>query len=843
MTAAAFMFLEPWAFWLLLLLPLYLFWAHFSRSPLERRRLAWVTLLRSLLLLLVCLALARPVLFRKQADRVVVVVEDVSESAGGKAMDVARRFEKGLAALDHPAKRILRIQAGARAVRAGSGPPPPGGTDLEGALRLAGALVPRRIPGDVVVVSDGGADRGRPEREAVKLALRGIPVHTIAVHRNPGADAYPVRAALPDPWYPWETREVKVLLASDRTGRGRVTLVLDGVPGPEAETQVREGRDTLVSLPLRVGRPGGHFLEVRWSAPWDAVKGNDVFRIPFAVQDPPGVIWCRSGPGDPAHLLEGAGFRVERVRPRGLDQALGGTEVPALVVLDDVPARAVGKKAMESLARLVSFNGTGLLLAGATSSFGPGGYAGTPLEPVLPVFLEQREERRDPSVALVLIIDTSGSMGNRVDLAKEVARLAIRRLKPHDKVGIVEFYGHKRWAAPIQPASNQIEILRALNRLQAGGGTVLLPAIEEAYYGLLDVTTRFKHVLILTDGGVERGPFETLVRRMSEAGITVSTVLVGPGRDSDFLLNLAQWGRGRYYQAPGRFDLPEIILKQPTSSLLPPFLPPPLEVRKKSGAPELEGLDLAEAPPLSGAVETRSRPGAEVLLEVAGGAPLFARWRWGLGAAACWTTQTQGPMLGDWAGWSGYGRILRSLARTLVKRGGRPRLQVRAEREGGKVLLRVKAVDREGSPLYPGRLAVFQNGKEIGEARPYAPGRFRILLPAGKAVSAWRIQVTGPGGERLTRWTALPLRVRRAETALGEVDGALLSSLRVHPSALEDPSPADLEGRVAMEGSRTLPFLLSPWLLLAALFLYLFEILLRRLPPSSRGKGPMEVTP
>ena len=87
------------------------------------------------------------------------------------------------------------------------------------------------------------------------------------------------------------------------------------------------------------------------------------------------------------------------------------------------------------------------------------------LAAVLPVEAVQKEEKRDPSCALVVIIDTSGSMGGgRVQLAKEVARLSMRRLLPHDKVGIVEFYGAKRWAAPLQPASNAIELERALNR-------------------------------------------------------------------------------------------------------------------------------------------------------------------------------------------------------------------------------------------------------------------------------------------------------------------------------------------------------------------------------------------
>jgi hypothetical protein len=121
------------------------------------------------------------------------------------------------------------------------------------------------------------------------------------------------------------------------------------------------------------------------------------------------------------------------------------------------------------------------VLAGTHQNLGPGGYAPSPLQDVLPVRMPQREERRDPSVSLVLIVDTSGSMGGgRLELAKEVARLAIQKLQPHDKVGLIEFHGSKRWAAPLQPGTNTIEITRALNRLQVGGGTIIYEALEES---------------------------------------------------------------------------------------------------------------------------------------------------------------------------------------------------------------------------------------------------------------------------------------------------------------------------------------------------------------------------
>src|SRR5207253_3340070 len=119
-----------------------------------------------------------------------------------------------------------------------------------------------------------------------------------------------------------------------------------------------------------------------------------------------------------------------------------------------------------------------LLGTGGPASFRPGGWADSRLASIPPVRMPQEIERQDPSANAVFIIDTSGSMtGPRISLAKEVVRLALRRLQPQDKAGIVEFYGSKRWAAPIQSAANHLDLNRALNRLTAGGGTVIFPAI------------------------------------------------------------------------------------------------------------------------------------------------------------------------------------------------------------------------------------------------------------------------------------------------------------------------------------------------------------------------------
>ena len=230
--------------------------------------------------------------------------------------------------------------------------------------------------------------------------------------------------------------------------------------------------------------------------------------------------------GSRAALADLIGPGVELSEPSTADLSDVDLRAFDLVILDDRPAAKTPRAFQERLATAVRERGLGLFASGGSGAFGAGGYHETPIEEILPVEFVQKEEKKDPSTSLAIIIDTSGSMsGNRIRLAKEVTRLAIRRLLPHDKVGIVEFYGTKRWAAPLQSAANAIDIQRALNRLDAGGGTVLFPAVEEAYYGLRNMQTRYKHCLVLTDAGVESGAYEQLMRKMARDGISVSTVL------------------------------------------------------------------------------------------------------------------------------------------------------------------------------------------------------------------------------------------------------------------------------------------------------------------------------
>ncbi|MGB0684615.1 MAG: VWA domain-containing protein [Planctomycetota bacterium] len=794
--------LQPW---FLLLLPV-VAWPWIGKGAARDRGQA---LLRGVVLALVVLSLARPVsLVEDAAPEVVMLLDQSASLASGEA----DRGEEAATNL----RESLPADAAVQTIRFGDG------SSLGGALDAAVRALPPTGPSAVVLASDGAATALDWGRALANLRAQGIPVSVL-----PLAD---------------EADELRVV------GLRAEGLLREGHPARLIATVA--GRHERARLSLHREGEEGAALAV---SPWFAVDGRREVALAFeaeqagfvrlvamvegdgegvdlraadnrlartvAVQDPLQVLHLagrmQDGDGQLAKLL-GPGFDL--TQPASLDQVNLGTQ--SLVWLDDLEAEAVPASFQEQLRAAVQQQGVGMVMSGS-AAFGPGGWSETPIEEMLPVSFVQKEEKRDPSTTLCVIIDTSGSMGgNRVQLAKEVARLAINRLLPHDKVGIVEFYGAKRWAAPIQPASNRIELERALNRLDAGGGTVILPAIEEAWYGMKNVNTRYKHVLVLTDGGVETGPFESVLRRMADDGMNVSTVLIGPETHSEFLVNLANWGKGRFYNVPNRFNLPEVILKQPATARLPAYRPGPHRVQGRGGLAWWATTDLEDLPPLDGYVETEARPGAEVMMStVAGAHPLLASWRDGLGRVTAMTMSPVGPDTRGWQDWEPFGTMMaQALTRTAgeaepfrytLTRDGREVL-LTAERNRPHALLpQAVVLDRDGD------LAFLEVAADRFEARFTVDPANPVRVLAGRT----RLVADPPAAPELQvdPRAALPLAGLAALTGGRELDGV------------------DFTGLPLRSGAGLLLRERAPWTLALALVLLLAELAWRRRPQGTGG--------
>jgi len=152
-------------------------------------------------------------------------------------------------------------------------------------------------------------------------------------------------------------------------------------------------------------------------------------------------------------------------------------------------------------------------------------------------------------VEMLYMIDVSGSMaGTSIEQAREALLQALDRLRPGDRFGILAFNHQYREFAP-EPlpvtSENLAQARQYVLRLQAGGGTEMLPALlrlmrKPATPGYL------RHIILLTDGdlGNEEDIFAALHRDLGNARLY--TVAIGSAPNLFLATKMAQFGRGTF---------------------------------------------------------------------------------------------------------------------------------------------------------------------------------------------------------------------------------------------------------------------------------------------------------
>ena len=224
------------------------------------------------------------------------------------------------------------------------------------------------------------------------------------------------------------------------------------------------------------------------------------------------------------HLEEGlAGEEIEvEVRPEsGVPDDINDLLNYDVLILSDVSADRFAPGAMEAVKTYVREMGGGLVMLGGEHSFGLGGYYRTPIEDVLPVKMPIKKNIEKPNLALVLVIDKSGSMsGNKIELAKEAAIASAEVLKGNDRFGVVAFDGAAQWITPITDSTEMGAITSTIARLMPGGGTNIYNGLHEAYpAGFVDRDARPIVPSI--------GRWPPTHRRLGRARSTTSTSSVG----------------------------------------------------------------------------------------------------------------------------------------------------------------------------------------------------------------------------------------------------------------------------------------------------------------------------
>ncbi len=694
--------LSPFFFWMI--------GRSLADLPLPQRILS--VALRVAFVVLLALGLSRLARTATTQKVCTVYLVDVSESVPDAAIEDARaEIAKGLA--EKPEDALVRVITFAKRPRVvpladdakevpalerhdvASEKAKPGertglgaGTDIASAMQLAYGLYPAGYLRRAVVYSDGVQTEGDALAEANRARDFGVKVYTAPYHRPVPGEVALRDLRVPDKVRVGEPFNLHANIFSSRPQKVKATLkqgeAINGLDGIRTLDLRAGDNDVTWKSVVRVAGEVTYALDLA-EIPEDRFKENNRFAVSVAVPGRPAVLYVEGNTSRASYLasaLTAQELEVDVRGPRELPSSIRELERYDFVILSDAPAEAVSLTQQDAIESYVRDLGGGFLFAGGEAGYGLGGWYHTTVERILPVRMDSEKKRDEPQVAMVLVIDRSGSMsGLPMEMAKAAAKATADTLSSDDLLEVVAFDSSPTRVVRMTAAKHRARIQNDIARIQPGGGTEIFSALDAAYQSLTVTRARRKHVILLTDGQAPKNGIRDLAQAMAAEGITVSTVGLGSGVDESLLRNdISEPGGGRFYRVADPQQLPRVFTRETEMVSRNSAVEEYFQVRVAAPADFMRGIDFASSPFLHGYVATKMKPPpAQELLSSEVGEPILARWHVGLGWSLAWTSDVKNLWAVEWLRWPGYGQFWGQLVREHMRQKKRQVFDMRAE--------------------------------------------------------------------------------------------------------------------------------------------------------------------
>ncbi|MFL5673713.1 MAG: VWA domain-containing protein, partial [Chloroflexota bacterium] len=791
-----------------------------------RRRVALVV--RTLLLAALVFALAGFQLVLPVDRLATVFVVDMSDSVGNAGREDALAFLRdtlkerpdgdvaGIVAFGKGAL-VERLPSDLSEIDRLASTPVKSATDIGAALRLATALFPDDAQKRIVLLSDGNDTSGGGQAEAALAASQGVRIETRQIGLGDVDEVLIERLTTPSTARLGESVPVTVEVRSNVAQTATVRLFADGALAATKPVELPAGATT-VTFDVKPTEAGFHTFRAVVEAARDTFSENDRADSNTIVKGEPRTLVLAGDDKVAAELvaaLKNQRQEVDSVVPEALPTDFASLASYDSVVLVDVPRVRLDDRQLAALQVYVRDLGKGLVMVGGPKSYGAGGYQKTPLEETLPVDMGVRDRQKQPDVALVVVIDQSGSMaachcntfngGNpggagsgiggvqKVDIGKEAILRAAAALTERDQLGVVGFNEAAHWVVRTQPLGGIADLQGQIAGIRADGQTNIFAGLDQAVTSLEGTSATRRHIILLTDGWSRSGQYDGILAKMKADGITLSTVGAGGGANP-FLEQLARQGGGRFYAATNPSSIPDIFLKETQQVSGQQIVEEPFFPIQTSSSPILRGLD-GGLPQLRGYNGTTIKPAAQSVLVTARDDPLLAQWQYGLGRSVAWTSDSTGRWAKDWVGWTGFNRFFSQLVSWTFPGEETGGIEATFETTGTTTGLHVESVEPDGSPrdFYATTAVVVGPDLEprTVDLVQVAPGVYQAPLgeidPGAYAV---RITQTRPGSSPLGRTVGLVAQTAAEYRQLG-ANEPFLASVRAAAGGSVIATPKD----------------------------------------------------
>jgi uncharacterized membrane protein/Mg-chelatase subunit ChlD len=848
---------NPRALFLLILVPVFYLIGRLGVAYVSRPVRSAAIAIRLIVVTCLILAIAQPVLHRN-SDRLSVMylvdrsasVEVNGSSAANAWLDQALRAagpNDQTGVIDFASNAVVRRGLGSDQPLMTTAAMDVSQTNLASALHLATTLFPTEGARRIVVLSDGQSNVGNAVAEARLDSTRQVHVDVVptgppAGFREVWIDSFVAPASV----RMGQGFDIGAVVQSTTAGDATLRFLMDGQQVSQGLVHLRAGANRF-SINLKSAPKGFHALEADISSPNDTYAQNNQAFAFTVVKDTGSIAIVEATASDASAItsaLQSSQIKVTTLAPSAIPSNLNALKQYDGMVLVNTPATAFTLDQTKAIAAFVHDLGRGLTVIGGAQSFGQGKYEGTPLGDVLPVASGVPGNVETGSVALVLVIDKSGSMDEneggvrKMTMADRAAQLAIGLLAPNDDVGVEAFDTQGTWVVPVQRVGNDSHrqgIQGLVGQITASGGTDIFEALNEAYQAIHPSNARYKHIILMSDGNsLTESDYSKLLQHIQDEKITLSTIAIGSDADQKLMQMLADKGSGSYYYTDDATKIPEITTRETKVVRGSAKVDASFQPLIVSPSPLLESFVGRDLPQLGGYVVTTPKRNATVALDSDRKDPLLAHWNYGLGRVVAWTADLTSTWGKDWLAWADFGRFWSQAVNWSMRPAGDPNLQMSYSTTSGVVDFKVDVVNDSG---------IFQDLLDL---------RARVAGADGQPVEVPLVQ-TRPGRYEarfsMSKPGAYPVDVLQYDSHQQVVRSETTGVVVSYPAEYRDfgvnesnlvalaaatggrvvASPADSYNRAGLDfiGAESIP--LWQWLLLLATILFPLDVAIRRL--------------
>ena len=717
-------------------------WYCYARWGKTRRITSWLRLAIAGLLLL---ALTGPSIRSagEGIDVVVIVDRSVSMPAGSlqkqrqmiEAVEQSRNDGDRLGIvtfgirshIERPLSNVARLQEFMQVVEAD-------GSDLTSAVSSALSLADSTRPTRLLLLTDGennGRDIGAVVQQASDLK---IPVDYRLFERLSVRDSSIEMIELPASVLVSEPFQFSVFVESDDYQDARIDVVRNDAPIARQSVSLQPGRNRFVFRD-RINVDGLATYTATLTLSDDTFGQNNVANAVVLVKSEPRILVLNAdGKTDNlVRALKAGGIAVDHEAAGSHPLTSDSLDRYQAVILENVRARSLGRVRMESLARYVDELGGGLMMTGGQNSFGVGGYYKSPLDPLLPVSMELRDEDRADRMALAIVLDRSGSMRvqvsatqSKMDLANLGTAESIRLLSDGDSVSVIAVDTQAEIVVPLTQVNDADRMSQRVAKIEsAAGGIYVYNALLAAEKELGTARQSNKHILLFSDASdsEQPGDYRRLLQSFDEQKITVSVIGLGTERDPDarLLMDIGKRGNGTVMFTNDARELPRLFTEDTMNAAQSTFVTAPTSTGI-GGQPLptlrlLGNLNIESFPSSMGYNLTYLRPDsiAGVVSNDKYNAPWSAfRFRES-GRTAVITLEVDGKFSGRFGRWSEYGDFLITHARWLASGEDSDGVFIDVTQKGQNARIRVEVADSRRDDLaeYPPILKIIPPDTDV----------------------------------------------------------------------------------------------------------------------------------